>query len=119
MTGMFYDTATHRIYYTVSGDSRLFYRYFTPESHVVGAETFTGRRRRDQLQHRRRGMTLASGRIFYGSSSDGALRSAPFSGGQCHRRGVRGQRVTGRGATARSWCRTPETFWTNGAAVAI
>jgi hypothetical protein len=30
MTGMFYDTATHRIYYSVSGDSRLYYRYFTP-----------------------------------------------------------------------------------------
>ena len=27
-------------------------------------------------------MTLASGRILYGSSTDGALRSAPFSGGR-------------------------------------
>jgi hypothetical protein len=28
------------------------------------------------------GLTLASGRIYYGSSSDGSLRSAPFSGGR-------------------------------------
>jgi hypothetical protein len=27
-------------YYTLSGDARLLYRYFTPESGVVGAETF-------------------------------------------------------------------------------
>ncbi len=37
---MFYDPATRRIYYTVANDSRLYYRYFTPESEVVGAQTF-------------------------------------------------------------------------------
>ena len=28
------------------------------------------------------GLTLASGRILYGSSADGALRSVPFAGGR-------------------------------------
>ncbi len=81
MTGMFYDTTLHRIYYTVSGDSRLFYRYFTPESQIVGAQTFQADAGGVNFGTVA-GMTLASGRIFYGSSSDGALRSAPFSGGR-------------------------------------
>jgi Malectin domain len=81
MTGMFYDTVTHRIYYTLFGDPQLYYRYFTPESDVVGAQTFTAGT--DGVSFSTvAGMTLASGRILYGSSSDGALRSVPFSGGQ-------------------------------------
>ena len=81
MTGMFYDTTLHRIYYTVSGNSNLYYRYFTPESDVVGAQTFQADAGGVNFSTVA-GMTLASGRIFYGASSDGALRSAPFSGGR-------------------------------------
>ncbi len=80
-TGMFYDTATHRIYYTVSGDARLYYRYFTPESETVGAQTFQADAGGVSFATAA-GLTLASGRILYGSSSDGALRSAPFAGGR-------------------------------------
>jgi hypothetical protein len=79
LTGMFYDTATHRLYYTQSGDSRLFYRYFTPESEVVGAQEFVGNSSVDLSTVS--GITLASGQVLYGSSVDGALRSVPFSGG--------------------------------------
>jgi hypothetical protein len=79
LTGMFYDTGTHRLYYTQSGDSRLFYRYFTPQSEVVGAEEFVGNSSVDLSTVS--GMTLASGKVLYGSSADGALRSVPFSGG--------------------------------------
>ncbi len=44
MTGIFFDPATDRIYYTLSGQSSLFYRSFLPESHVIGAirSTATG-----------------------------------------------------------------------------
>ena len=78
---MFYDPATHRIYYTVFGDSQLYYRYFTPESDVVGAQTFTADTSGVNFQSVA-GMTLASGQILYGSSTDGSLRSVSFSGGQ-------------------------------------
>jgi hypothetical protein len=81
LTGMFYDPATHRIYYTVFGDGRLYYRYFTPESEVVGAQTFTADAGGVDFGGVA-GMTLASGRILYGSSVDGSLRSVPFAGGR-------------------------------------
>jgi len=80
VTGMFFDPGTHRLYYTVAGDSRLYYRHFTPESEIVGAQTFQadGGGVNFALVS---GMTLASGRILYGST-DGFLRSVPFSGGR-------------------------------------
>ena len=80
MTGMFFDADTHRIYYTVSGDSRLFYRYFTPESEVVGAQTFVADAGGVSFSTAA-GLTLASGRLLYGGT-DGTLRSVPFSGGR-------------------------------------
>jgi hypothetical protein len=80
MTGMFYDPDTHRIYYTVSGDSRLYYRGFSPQSKIVGALTMTGDAGGINFSSVA-GLTLADGKIYYGSS-DGALRSAPFSGGR-------------------------------------
>jgi Malectin domain len=81
MTGMFYDNATHRIYYTLFGDSRLFFRYFTPQSNVVGALTLEADANGVSFASAA-GMTLASGRILYGSAADGSLRSVPFAGGR-------------------------------------
>jgi len=80
LTGMFYDTSLHRLYYTLFGDSALYYRYFTPQSEVVGAQTFVGNNGGVDFS-RVSGMTLAGGLILYGSSADGALRSVAFSGG--------------------------------------
>jgi hypothetical protein len=85
LTGAFYDPRTHRLYYTVDGDRRLLYRYFTPESSIVGAQGFQADAGGVDFSATA-GMTLAGGRIFYGSSGDGKLRSVPFAGG----------RVTGR-----------------------
>ena len=33
---MFFDRTRHRLYYTHAGSDRLYYRYFTPESRIVG-----------------------------------------------------------------------------------
>lgn len=81
LTGLFYDTATHRIYYTVLGDARLFYRYFIPESLVVGAQTFVAETNGVSFASAA-GTTLAGGRIIFGSSAKGTLSSAPFAGGR-------------------------------------
>jgi Malectin domain len=79
-TGMFYDTTLHRLYYTLFNDSNLYYRYFTPESEVVGAQTFTADNAGVDFSTVS-GLTLASGRLLYGSTSDGALRSVAFDNG--------------------------------------
>ena len=39
VTGMFF--ANGRIYYTVQGDPQMYYRYFTPESRIVGSYRFS------------------------------------------------------------------------------
>ena len=78
LTGAFYDDATHRIYYTLFGSPDLYYRYFTPESEVVGALTFqasTGGIDLSQVS----GMTYAGGKVLYGSAADGTLRSVGFT----------------------------------------
>ena len=77
LTGMFYDTSQHRLYYTLFNDSNLYYRYFTPQSLVVGAQTFVADNGGVDLSSVS-GMTLAGGNILYGSSTDGALRSVSF-----------------------------------------
>jgi hypothetical protein len=80
LSGLFYDPDTHRLYYTVTGDPQLYFRYFTPESEVVGAEQFVAARNGVDFSSVG-GLTLASGKIFYGSTSDGSLRGVTFAGG--------------------------------------
>jgi hypothetical protein len=73
VSGMFFDNG--RIYYTVSGDAKLYSRYFTPESGVVGADAFvvsgSGDGRNWSLVQ---GMTLANGKLYY------ALKGTPKKG---------------------------------------
>jgi hypothetical protein len=81
VTGMFFDTARNRLYYTAGSDPRMFFRYFTPESGVVGAVTFVASGAGDGLDWRSiSGMTLASGRIFF-AQTDGKLWSVQFADG--------------------------------------
>jgi hypothetical protein len=81
LTGTAWDGTTHRLYYTVYGDSRLFYRGFTPESDVVGAQEFVADAGGVDFRSVA-GLALASGRLLWGSSADGSLRSASFSSGR-------------------------------------
>jgi len=77
VTGMFFEPSSGRLYYTLSGDARLLYRYFTPESGVVGAETFTASATGWSTVS---GMTLASGKLYL-ATSNGNLSAVDFAGG--------------------------------------
>ena len=79
VTGMYWDGG--RLYYTLAGDSRLFFRYFTPESELVGSNESWVSGDGDGLDWSDvRGMTEAGGHIFY-ATSDGDLHRIDESGG--------------------------------------
>ena len=80
VTGMFLDNG--RLYYTVSGSSSLFYRYFTPSSDMVGAETFTASTSADGYSWNTAvGLTVADGQLFV-ARSNGSLDRIAFSAGK-------------------------------------
>ena len=75
LTGMFYDNG--RLYHTVSGDGRLFYRWFSPESGIAGWDVFVAGGDGDGFDFSAiRGMTMASGRLTY--AKGGELHAADF-----------------------------------------
>jgi hypothetical protein len=83
VTGMFVDSG--RLYYTISGDRKLYYRYFLPEANVandvVGAETLVASGESDGLDWSKvEGMTYAGGRIYF--SEAGGLYRIDFSNGR-------------------------------------
>jgi hypothetical protein len=88
MTGMFYDHG--RLYYTVakSGttqtttNNKLYYRYFNPESNIVGANLFVASSYPTDAAvpwGNVRGITLASGKLIY-ALTDGRLYSVDWNG---------------------------------------
>jgi hypothetical protein len=79
VTGMFFDRG--RLYYTLAGRNRLYYRHFSPESEVVGAQTFEADKAVGVNWGDVRGLTLASGRLYYGRS-DGSFHRIEFRGGR-------------------------------------
>lgn len=91
ITSMFYDRRTGRLYFTradttkpngaSNNDGGLVYRYFTPESGVVGAERFDGLKTASRSAidaSNIRGAFLV-GDVLYYVTSTGSLRSVPFS----------------------------------------
>ncbi|HEX9645005.1 MAG TPA: PKD domain-containing protein, partial [Acidimicrobiia bacterium] len=74
VTGLLYDPADERIYYTMSGSNSLFWRHFTPESHSVGAQRYTATGSVGSLNPSRvRGMFLSGGEIFFADNTTGNL----------------------------------------------
>ncbi len=78
LTGIAY--AQGRIYYTLFGDSSLYWRWFSPESEVVGATPFTvsGAAALDPL--RVQGMFLSAGSLYAADRTTGDLVRVGLSG---------------------------------------
>lgn len=69
MTGLFYDNG--RVYFTRKGSHRLFYRYFTAESGVVGAQRYVaGRSSRGADFADMQGMFLDGRQLYWVQDGD-------------------------------------------------
>ncbi len=100
LTGMFFSRG--RLYYTIAGDKGLHYRYFTPESDVIGATPFVADEGGKIPWGSVRGMTFAEGTIYFGRKN-GSLYAVELAGttpraGTLHRvDAARGQGWASRG----------------------
>jgi hypothetical protein len=77
VTGMFFDPARGRLYYTLSGDNRLLYRGFEFQSDIMGAEVFVAA---TTGFGNVRGMTMADGNIYFADTA-GTLSRVAFVDG--------------------------------------
>ena len=79
VTGMFLQAG--RLYYTVRGDDRLYYRYFTLDSNAIGAVTFVASAPGSGFDWGSvRGLTLAGGTLYL-ARANGTLWSAGWTPG--------------------------------------
>jgi hypothetical protein len=78
VTGMFFDGGRERLYFTVAGDANLYWRWFTPESRIIGAERFVAGGGVNWATAT--GVTMASGKIFF-ARTDGNLYAVNFVNG--------------------------------------
>lgn len=81
ITGMFF--AEGRLYYTVSGQDALYYRFFEPESDIVGAERFVASGNVAGIDFADvAGMFLVDDRLYWADNGDGDLHRTDFEDGQ-------------------------------------
>ena len=79
VTGMFF--SNNRIYYTKSGTGSLFYRYFSPQNDMVGAQVFTATGNVTGIDFTKvGGMFLSGGKLYFVTRSDGVLRRIDWNG---------------------------------------
>jgi PKD repeat protein len=77
-TGMFFTNG--RLFYTVAGQSSLFYRYFTPESQIIGATRFVATGNLTGVTWSQvSGMFLSGNQLYWATSGDGNLHRINFA----------------------------------------
>jgi hypothetical protein len=70
LTGAAFDAGRGRLYYTIAGDTKLYYRYFTPESGVVGGVPFTAGGDSTKVDWTKsRGLMIAGRTLFYATGT--------------------------------------------------
>lgn len=105
ITGMFFENG--RLYYTLAGNGGLYYRYFTPEGHVLGAETFVASVPTEGFRWASvRGMALAEGKLYL-ARTNGKLYSIDWAAGLP----VAGSRTLVDGAAAQQWASRGMFIW--------
>lgn len=75
VSGMFY--LDGKVYYTLSGDSRLYSRWFSPDSGILGSDTFT---LSGGGLNTVAGMFYSDGHIYYADRGTGELKRVDFTG---------------------------------------
>jgi hypothetical protein len=74
MTSAFYDKATGRLYFTLSGQSSLFCRYFEPQSQILGGQRFTAQASTTDVSWSTvGGAFLVGGTLYFSNSGTGTL----------------------------------------------
>jgi hypothetical protein len=96
VTGAFYDPASGRIYYTVSGDTLLYSRLFEPQDGLLGPVELAAPTRFTTIVL---AMTRVGNRIYY-VSQDKSLYSIGFAGSNLSGAPVK---ISGSGIDGRSW----------------
>ncbi|MER7073569.1 PKD domain-containing protein [Terrabacter sp. NPDC000476] len=76
LTGMFYNAG--RLYYTLYGDSRLFWRWFSPDSGIVDERTNVAPSSVDLRNVR--GIFVAGDSVYFASRTDSTLYKAGWDG---------------------------------------
>jgi hypothetical protein len=77
VTGMVYSAG--KLFYSRSGQQKLSWRWFSPESGVVGSTEFTGGG--SVSFSAISGMFLSGSTLYYATKANGALHAVPFAGG--------------------------------------